>query len=260
MAKGPRPWTVLPHGPMERLEENLWSVEGSNPPPVGIPRRMAIVRLSDGRLLFHNAIPLDDVSMRAIEAWGTPAFLVVPNDRHRLDAHAYKARYPDLQVLCPAPVAAKVRQAVRVGGHFDRFVDDPACRVEPLDGIKTGEGVLIVHHRRRVTLLFGDALMNLRKPLPGLEGTVLRWLGSMGGPKLTRLGRWALLRDPAAFARHLDRLAALPGLTRLIFSHGETVDESADEALHQASTRVMRQKRPHPIGAVTGQLGAPAAR
>ena len=25
----PRPWTVLPHGPLEKLEPNLWAVEGT---------------------------------------------------------------------------------------------------------------------------------------------------------------------------------------------------------------------------------------
>ena len=78
MAHAPRPWTVLPHRPLEQHEDNLWSVDGSL--PFGhMRRRMAIVRLGDGRLVFHNAIPLADDAMRALEAWGDPAILIVPN-------------------------------------------------------------------------------------------------------------------------------------------------------------------------------------
>ncbi len=33
MTKPPRPWTVLPHGPLEQLDQNLHAVE-----PVSYPR------------------------------------------------------------------------------------------------------------------------------------------------------------------------------------------------------------------------------
>ncbi|WP_236518626.1 hypothetical protein [Sandaracinus amylolyticus] len=55
---------------------------------------MTIVRLGGGRLVVHDAIALGPREMERIDAWGTPAFLVVPNAGHRLDAKAYVARYP----------------------------------------------------------------------------------------------------------------------------------------------------------------------
>jgi hypothetical protein len=98
---GPRPWTVLPHEGIDKLEENLWVVSGALPRAV-TNRRMSVVRLADGRLLFHNAIPLREDAMREIEAFGHPAVLVVPNRFHRLDIHAWKQRYRDLAVISPA--------------------------------------------------------------------------------------------------------------------------------------------------------------
>ena len=70
MAKTPRPWTVIPHGPLEQLEDNLWVVESPVPGPSGLDRRMSIVRLSDGRLLFHNAVPLDEPTLDALTRYG----------------------------------------------------------------------------------------------------------------------------------------------------------------------------------------------
>src|SRR5205085_669793 len=108
-------WTVLPHGRIEKLAENLWRVEGGVP-KLPLRRVLVVARLGDGRLLFHNAVALEEAAMREIEAWGTPAFLVVPNGWHRLDANVYKQRYPELRVLCPRGARLRVSRAVPVDG------------------------------------------------------------------------------------------------------------------------------------------------
>ena len=74
----PRPWSVLPHRPIEKLQPNLWTVE-ADLPQGPIKRRMGIARLADGRLVFLNAIALDEPSMVQIEAWGEPAFAIAGN-------------------------------------------------------------------------------------------------------------------------------------------------------------------------------------
>jgi hypothetical protein len=62
---------------------------------------MTVVRMKDPRLVIFSAISLDKAGIRALEDYGPPAFLVVPNDHHRLDARAWKDRYPDIQVVAP---------------------------------------------------------------------------------------------------------------------------------------------------------------
>src|SRR6266487_1254145 len=83
MAKAFETWTVLSHGPIEKLESNVWRVQGTM--PMGPPRVMVLVRLGDGRVIVHNGIALEEERMKEIEAWGQPAFLVVPNAGHRMD-------------------------------------------------------------------------------------------------------------------------------------------------------------------------------
>src|SRR5437773_1168133 len=116
MARPFREWTVLPHGKLTRLDDNLLSVTGVlQMPPMGdVERRMTIVRLADRRLVVYSAIALDEAEMRAIESFGTPAYLIVPNDIHRMDAKIWKDRYPELKVIAPAAARAKVEKVVRV--------------------------------------------------------------------------------------------------------------------------------------------------
>lgn len=235
MAKEPRPWTVLPHEPIRKVEENLWTVEGALPRGP-LRRRMAIVKRTDGRLVFHNGMPLQEPAMAELERWGEPAFLLVPNGWHRLDVHAFRVRYPKLAVLCPAEVDPRVRQAVPVNGHYDVFPPDPTIRLERLDGSKIGEAVVVVTSGRpaRVSLIFADTLMNNPRP-PGLSGLILSLLNSTGGPKVTGIAKMAAVSDRTALRRHLERLAELPGLARLSFSHGTDLESGAAEALRAAA-------------------------
>src|SRR5277367_2400294 len=98
-----------PYRPIAKLEDNLWTVDGDIRLPGGIfVRKMTLMRLNDGRIAIHSAILLDEAGMADIERWGEPAFCVVPNRRHRLDAPAFRSRYPRLlKIVCPAVVRAR---------------------------------------------------------------------------------------------------------------------------------------------------------
>ena len=102
MAKLPRPWIVTPHGPLEKHEDNLWTVEGDIP-GLAARRRMAIVRLGDGRLVFFNAIPLEPAALCRSEGMGK-AHLAgggAQPTRHR--RHALRAGAGPRRRGCSAP-------------------------------------------------------------------------------------------------------------------------------------------------------------
>ena len=82
-------WNVLPHGKLSAIDEGILTVVGQiRMPLMNLPRRMTVVRLNDSRLVVWSAIALDEQEMAKVEAFGRPAFLIVPNDHHRLDARA----------------------------------------------------------------------------------------------------------------------------------------------------------------------------
>jgi len=143
MAKCFTSWTVLPHEPIEKHAENLWSVSGNM--PGGNQRRMAIARRADGGLVIHNPIALNDDEMKEIEAFGKPAFLVVPNAFHRQDSIIYKQRYPQMAVLCPQTARKKVSQIVEVAGNLDEMPKDTNVALFHLRGMKQpGAPVILV--------------------------------------------------------------------------------------------------------------------
>jgi hypothetical protein len=222
-------WRVLENGPLEKLEDNLWEVEGSVP---GMPlkRRMTVVRLGDGSLCVHNAICLEEPVQRELEAWGPVRFVVVPNGWHRIDAPAYAARYPDAKILCPDPARKAVSKKVRVDGNLSLLPSDPSLTHVALEGSSIGEHVLTVRSGRRTSLVFNDTLFNLPK-LSGFKGFVYGLMGSTGAPKVTPLMRAVSVRDRAALRRHLETLADTPGLERVIPGHG-FVAEGPDAAHH----------------------------
>src|SRR5262245_12459689 len=98
-------WTVLPHGKLVQLDDGVLSAFGTLHMRLGeYPMRMTVVRLQDRRLVIYSAIALDEGDMETLEAFGTPAYLIVPNELHRLDAKIWKDRYPQLLVVAPAGV------------------------------------------------------------------------------------------------------------------------------------------------------------
>ncbi|MFO0741430.1 MAG: hypothetical protein U0270_36375 [Labilithrix sp.] len=222
MAKAHDAWKVYPHRPIEKLSENLWRVEGElDDMPLG--RIMTLARMTDGSVVVHNAIALEEPLMKEIEAWGPPRHILVPNGFHRLDARVFKERYPSAKVYAPAGSRAKVEEVVPVDGTYEDFVPDSRVSLETLDGIARSEGVLMVRDAEEVTLVLNDAVFNCPH-VKGFKGFVLNHLtASTGGPKVSRIFKLFLMKDRKAFRAHLERLADTPSLTRIIVSHRDAI-------------------------------------
>lgn len=229
MAKAYEDWKVLSHGPLTKLANNLWWVQGSLP-NMSLKRVMTIVRLTDGRLVIHNGIALQEPAMREVEAWGKPAFLIVPNGGHRLDAPAYKKRYPQLQVFTPKGSRARVEEVVKVDGTYEQFPADDSVRFETLQGVKEGEGAMIVRSADGVTVVLNDAVFNMDRKRDPLGFFFTTLLGSAPGPRVSRLAKLVFIRDKKALRSDLERLAETPGLERLVVAHENVASGPAARA------------------------------
>lgn len=234
MPKANPSWTVLPHLPIEKLESNLWRVQGTME-NMALKRVMTLVRLDDGRIVVHSAISLDEASMAEIEAWGRPAILLVPNGFHRLDAPAWVARYPDIEVRAPKGSRKKIEEVVPVDADYEGFDGGANLTLEILEGLAKVEGVLTVRSAAGTTLVFNDAVFNMPHG-HGAAGLFFRYVTrSTGGPRVSRLFRLFAVKDRAAFAAHLDRLASTPDLARIIVSHHRMIVEEPSETLRQVA-------------------------
>jgi hypothetical protein len=236
MAKAHTAWKVLPHGDIEQLTDRVWRVEGLLP-RLRLKRVMTIARRVDGGLVVHNAIALGEPAMAAIDAWGKVATLVVPSRFHRLDARVFLDRYPDARVVCPAGARAKVEQVVPVSATYGELSDDGAVELVPLDGTREREGAMIVRSANDTTLVLNDAVFNMPHT-SGAMGFVLRVTASSGGPRVAVDVRWLIVADRPAFRAHLERLAALPDLRRIIVSHHVTIDHDPAGVLRAVAAKL----------------------
>lgn len=232
-------WPVLPHGPVETLSANILRVEGELAEGPPIKRVMTVVRMTDGGLVVHSAMALERDAMAQLDEFGPVRVLIVPNHWHRLDAQRFASRYPDARVLCPPGSRVKVEKLSRVDGSYDDFPSDPRVRLEILDGVGEIEGVMIVDDDEDgVTLVFNDAIFNMPHRR-GISGFVLRHVTqSSGGPRISRLMRLFMIKDKPAFRAHLERLAGLPRLRRIIVAHHETIDVEPARVLADVAATV----------------------
>jgi hypothetical protein len=232
-------WTVQHHGDLVQLNENLLTVAGSIHMPLGeFPRRMTVVALAAGGSAIWSPVPLREPEMSRIEALGPVRFLIVPNQAHRLDLKAWKARYPAARVIAPPSAREAVSEAAPVDATED-IVRDPALVFEQVAGTKADEFALRVSSADGLTLILNDILSNVQHP-EGVGAKIMAHLFGFGTdhPQTSRPVRWMYVKDPAALAAQLRAWAAFPALRRVIVSHGDVIDEAPGAALEGAAAEL----------------------
>ncbi|HEY2406680.1 MAG TPA: hypothetical protein VGI10_11790 [Polyangiaceae bacterium] len=232
MAKPFSEWTVLPHGRLTRIDDNLLCVTGvlSMPAMGDMERRMTVVRLADGRLIVYSAIALDEAEMSALENFGALAYLVVPSDIHRMDAKVWKERYPRLKVVAPAGARAKVEEIVPVDLTEVDF-HDPAVRFVTVPGTGEREAALLVETASGTTLIVNDLIFNLANR-SGASGWLFKLIGMTGDdPHMPPVIRMRQVEDKDALRAQLERWSQLRNLKRVIISHGSIIDADAPRVL-----------------------------
>ena len=219
-----RDWKVRPHGPLIAVDEKILTATGELHMPMEFERRMTVVRLRHARLLIFSAVSLDEEEMCALELYGRPEFLVVPNGHHRLDAGAWKDRYPSIVVVAPAGAREQVAKKVHVDTS-DPYLDDPDVDFITVDGTDGQEAALVVRAREGTTLILNDLVGNMRDAT-GVGGWFLRRMGFAGDePRIPAPIRSRIVEDKAALRAQLLRWAELPSLHRIIVSHGAPIEE-----------------------------------
>lgn len=223
-------WTVLPHGKLVELHRDILTVTGTIKMPFGdFERRMTLVRLSSGKLVVYSAIALDEAEMSKVEAFGTPAFLVVPHANHRLDAKAWRERYPMMVVVAPRGVRHAVNEVVDVD-VTDVDFGDPRVHFFDVPGTDGHEGALVVETDAGTNVMLSDLVFNLANR-PGLSGWLFKLMGVTGDePHLPGIVKMRDVKEPAALAAQFRAWASKPGL-RVVPAHGAVIEHDAAAVL-----------------------------
>jgi hypothetical protein len=238
-------WIVLPHGKLQELEPGILTATGYlHMPFTRLPRRMTVARLAGGRLVIFSAIALDDACMRKLESYGQPAFLVVPSDKHRLDAKIWKDRYPAMVVVAPEGSRKNIEDVVEVGTSAPRF-DDPNVEFVTVPGTAEKEAALLIHTPDGATLVVNDLIGNIRNST-GLGGWFLRLMHFAGDePQIPRPVRWTMVKDVVALRDQLLQWANVPALRRVLVAHGDAIDFQPAEALRDLAHSLTYDSRQH---------------
>ena len=215
-----------------QIDENMLTVVGEIHMPLkDLPRRMTVVRLTDASLVVFSAIALDEDEMSALEAYGRPAYLVVPSDKHRL-AKTWKDRYPEIQVVAPEGARAKVEEAVSVDTVTPRF-DDPNVQFVTVPGTRGREAALVVQTPKGTTLVLNDVVGNIRDAA-GFGGWLLHLAGFAGKEaQVPAVVKMAVIEDTKALRTQLLQWSEIDTLVRILVSHGSPIEENPREVLRE---------------------------
>ncbi|MEO8017696.1 MAG: hypothetical protein ABI769_07770 [Pseudomonadota bacterium] len=220
-------WTVLPHGELTQVNQRIVTVVGDlKMPLLHLPRRMTAVRLASGGLVIFSAIALRDADMARLEAFGRPAFLVVPSVMHRLDAPCYARRYPLMTVVAPRAGAEKIADVVEVDTSTPDFGDASVRYVEV-----GGDSALEVDCEDGLTVIVNDLIGDIHGE-SGIGGWLLRVMGFAGDdPHVPAPVKMLLGKHKAEVARQFRSWAEHANLRRIIVSHGDPIESDPRAAL-----------------------------
>jgi hypothetical protein len=183
---------------------------------------MTVVRLHTGELVIFSAIALDEAGMAELEAFGRPAFLVVPSERHRLDAPAYAQRYTGITVVAPSGGAEKIAEVVPVGTTTPDF-GDPSVRFVEV----AADSALEVDGEDGMSLVVNDLIGDIHDE-KGLGGWLLRVMGFAGDdPQVPGPVKLTLGKRKSEVAQQFRRWARREDLRRILVSHGDTIEVNA---------------------------------
>jgi hypothetical protein len=239
-------WTVLPHGKVSMIDDNVLTVTGQiRMPLMKLPRRMTVVRLSGSRLIVFSAIALDENEMVSLEEFGRPAFLIVPSDKHRLDALIWKKRYPQMQVITSQGSRAKVEKLVPVNTVTPDF-DDANVHFVTVPGTRGQESALVVHTSAGTTLVLNDIVGNICNAT-GIGGWLLGLAGFAGSKaQIPRVVKMAMIDDTNALRAQLLQWAEIESLKCILVSHGSPIEANPRETLRDLARSLAE-------GVTTGQ-------
>lgn len=199
-----------------------------------VSTRMTVVRLQDGSLFAHSAIPLSDAQKQTLDALGPLRFVVAPNTMHHLFARKLMALYPQAQLYGPAGLLRKrpdltQMQELPANSRSAPWGQELDCHI--FGGIPMLEET-VWFHPATGSLIATDILQCWQGPL---SLPVRMYLGLTGGherltvPRTIRL----LVRDQKAAQASAQVLRNWP-VQRVILLHNSVIEDKAAQRLDEA--------------------------
>ena len=201
--------------------------------------RMTVIRLSDGSLLLHSPVALDQALRDELDALGPVRNVVAPNRFHHLYA-GEAARACSGAALWVGPGLDRKRPDLVIAGVLGD--EAPAAWKGQVDQLffrgRPFEDEVVFLHRASRTLILCDLAFNFGPRAPFATRLLMRLIGGYGrfGPSgLDPL----LIRDRRAARESLERILTWD-FDRIIVAHGDDILESGGpQALRSGYARLL---------------------
>lgn len=220
---------------LKQIGETLWSWEQPVKMGLGItfPTRSVVARLSDGGLVVHAPLRLDDETAAEIEALGRVRHVIAPNVFHHLYFGHASERWPDATTHAARGLARK-RPDLRIDsvlgeGPAPAFAEE-FVPVE-IGGTAVRETVFVA--RASGTLVVTDLVFNIHETENWVSSLFFGLLGVRGKASQSPLYRLATKDRARAGAACASLLEA--DWDRLVMSHGEIVEGDAKAELSRGA-------------------------
>jgi len=149
---------------LKPFAQEVWTADGPDVAIVGFhyPTRMAVIRLSGGRLFIWSPIKLTDALRTEVDAIGHVRHIIAPNSLHHLFLAEWKRAYPDSRLYAPPGLRRKRRDIVFDADLGDAPNPDWARAIDQVlmrGNLITTE--VVFFHAGSGTVLFTDLLQQL---------------------------------------------------------------------------------------------------
>jgi hypothetical protein len=165
---------------------------------------MAVIGLGGGSLLVVSpSAPLSEPLLTELAKWGTPRFLLAPNQFHTLGIAPWKARFPDARVVAHPRAHARLRRKLP-GITIEDLAPLTAALPEGMrlfgpPMAKQGETWVSLRVKEGTAWFVTDAILNEVRLPRGPLGLLLRLVGFRAELMTNPLFKRVFLEDKAAY-------------------------------------------------------------
>lgn len=232
VTNNPGSWHNPTGEPLRQLSENVWVMErGYEDHRMDVGGKATIIRLSDGRLFVHSALPLNAEVKAQIDALGTVSAVVSGNTQHVDFVKNWKKYYPNATCIAPPGFMAK-----RTDVPFDAELSEDST---PHDSYKDDDGTIQQIFLPGCPVMAETAFFHVPSRTMVTTDTIFTF-PSQNIPFGTRVANlmlrhafkpvlWAFyVTDKAAYSQALEKVAAWDFET-MVPCHGAIITEDAVE-------------------------------
>ena len=222
---------------LKQFGHDVWIADGPDVVIFGFhyPTRMAVIRLSDGRLFIWSPIELTDILRAEVDTLGRVAYIIAPNSLHHLFLVEWKSTYPGAKVYAPPGLRTKRKDIAFDADLGNASSPDRAGEIDQVlmqGNLITTE--VVFFHVGSATVLFTDLIQQFPVSLFSSWRGLVAKLDLMTGPEPSVPRKFRIAFTERRAARDsLQRIFAWPA-ERVLMAHGTPVEKDAQAFLRRA--------------------------